>query len=138
MSHIPIFRRLVVPVALIAVAFGACGGDEESEPAGMASTKETSAEEASSDKPSAEATKTDKVAIVDFQFKPETVEVAVGSTVTWTNEDGFPHTATAEDKSFDTGNLTKGQSGTATFDEAGTFKYICTIHNSMVGTVVVK
>ena len=138
MSDKPILRRLVVPLALaalVAPALGACGDDEESEPAASTSTDGTAAPAGDA---GGEATATDKVAIVDFQFKPAAIEVKTGTTVTWTNEDGFAHTATAEDKSFDTGNLDKGQTGTATFDKAGTFKYICTIHNSMVGTVVVK
>ena len=142
MSEKPILRRLVVPVALallVASALGACGDDEKSDVAAMTSTESTAAPEAEGEAGGdSEATATDKVAIVDFQYKPEAVEVKVGTTVTWTNEDGFAHTATANDKSFDTGNLDKGQSGTATFEKAGTFKYFCAIHNSMVGTVVVK
>jgi plastocyanin len=138
MSDKPILRRLLLPVALVALAapvLGACGDDEEAEPDAMTSTESTAAPAGDS---AGEAEATDKVAIKDFQFKPATVEVKVGTTVTWTNEDGFAHTATADDKSFDTGNLDKGQTGTATFEKAGTFKYICTIHNSMVGTVIVK
>ena len=140
MSDKPILRRLVVPAALallVAPALGACGDDEKSDATAMTSTESTAAPEGEAGGETA-ATATDKVAIVDFQYKPEAVEVKVGTTVTWTNEDDFAHTATANDKSFDTGNLDKGQTGTATFDKAGTFKYICTIHNSMVGTVVVK
>ncbi len=51
---------------------------------------------------------TDKVDIADFKFGPETIEVATGTKVTWTNSDTAPHTATADDSSFDTGDLDKG------------------------------
>jgi hypothetical protein len=65
------------------------------------------------------------------------VTVHVGDTITWTNQDVAPHTATASDGSFDTGNISQGKSGSHTFDTAGTFAYICSIHPSMKGTVTV-
>ena len=135
----------MIPLAFVALAFafGACGGDEGSDSAGASDDAAMSSDGGDAEKKAPgsgedAAQRTDKVAIVDFQFKPAAVEVPVGSTVTWTNEDGFAHTATANDKSFDTGNLDKGQAGTAKFEKAGTFEYFCAIHNSMVGTVVVK
>ena len=77
------------------------------------------------------------VGIKDFAFNPATIEVAAGTTVTWTNQDTAPHTATAEDGSFDTGRLDQGQAGTATFDQPGTYAYICSFHPNMTGTVEV-
>lgn len=77
------------------------------------------------------------VAIKDFAFKPASISVSVGDSITWTNQDSAPHTATANDGSFDTGNLDKGQSGSVTLSKAGTFAYICSVHPSMKGTVVV-
>ena len=77
------------------------------------------------------------VTIRDFSFSPSSVTVNVGETVTWTNAGPTVHTATASDGSFDTGNLRKGQSGSHTFDEAGTYAYICTPHPNMKGTVKV-
>ncbi len=77
------------------------------------------------------------VEIKDFAFHPASVTVNVGDTITWTNQDTAPHTATANDGSFDTGNLNKGQSGSHTFTKAGTFAYICSIHPNMKGTVTV-
>ena len=59
----------------------------------------------------------------------------VGDTVTWTNQDSTQHTATGDD--FDTGLLGKGQSGSHTFDSAGTFSYICTPHPYMKAKVTV-
>lgn len=78
------------------------------------------------------------VAIAGFAFSPNTVTVNVGDTVTWTNNDGASHTATADGGSFDTGNLANGASGAETFSTAGTFPYHCSIHPNMTGTVVVQ
>ena len=75
--------------------------------------------------------------IIEFVFTPVHMQVSVGDTATWTNQDEAPHTATADDGSFDTGNLDQGQSGEVTFDEAGTFTYFCEIHPDMVGAVTV-
>jgi plastocyanin len=77
------------------------------------------------------------VTIKDFKFAPASISVSVGDSITWTNQDVAPHTATANDGSFDTGNLSKGKSGSITFSKAGTFAYICSIHPSMKGTVTV-
>jgi len=78
------------------------------------------------------------VEIKGMKFNPPTLDVAVGDTVTFTNNDGAPHTGTALDGSFDTGKLTKGQSGTVTIAAAGTHDYKCAIHTSMKGSVTAK
>jgi plastocyanin len=78
------------------------------------------------------------VTIAGFAFDPATVTIQVGDSVTWTNEDSVAHTATAGDGSFDTGQIANGGSDTVTFDTAGTFAYICSIHPQMTGSVVVE
>lgn len=78
------------------------------------------------------------VTIRDFEFAPSAVTVNVGDTVTWTNDGPTPHSATANDGSFDTGIMNAGASGSHTFTEAGTFAYICTPHPNMTGTVTVQ
>ena len=77
-----------------------------------------------------------QISIKDFAFEPSTVTVKIETTVTWTNEDAASHTATGND--FDSGNLKKGQKFSYTFNEAGTFDNICTIHPSMKGKVIVE
>ncbi len=77
------------------------------------------------------------VTIVDFAFNPATTTIHVGDTITWTNTGSQPHTATANNHSFDTGILNKGQSASHTFTQAGTFSYYCTVHPYMHGTIVV-
>ena len=76
--------------------------------------------------------------IKGFAFSPESITVKVGDSVTWTNQDGTTHTVTSSDGSFGSKNLDQGQTFTATFDKAGTFAYICSIHSFMTGTVVVQ
>jgi LPXTG-motif cell wall-anchored protein len=88
--------------------------------------------------PAAVAAATENVTISDFQFTPAQITVQQGDTVTWTNEGPTAHSATASDGSFDTGIFSAGGSRSQTFDEAGTFAYICTPHPNMTGTVVVE
>ncbi len=78
------------------------------------------------------------VSIANFAFDPATVTVNVGDGVTWTNDDSTAHTATAGDGAFDTGSIGAGQTATVTFDTAGTFAYVCSIHPQMAGTVIVQ
>ena len=86
-------------------------------------------------KPVARAAASASVTISDFEFAPSSVTINVGDTVTWTNQGPTVHTATGS--GFDTGNLSKGESGSHTFSSAGTFDYICTPHPFMKGTVTV-
>jgi plastocyanin len=77
------------------------------------------------------------VEIANFAFSPAEIEVAAGTTVTWTNADGAPHTVTADDGGFDSGRLNTGETFSQTFDTAGSFAYHCDFHPNMKGTVVV-
>ena len=122
--------RLAAAAALVlTLGLGACGGDGSGDGAGAGATASEAAEDnehAGDDHgtgSAAEATATDKVPIVDFAYKPETVKVKAGTEVTWTNEDSFAHTVTADDKSFDSKNMEKDATFKHRFDTAGTFKY---------------
>jgi len=65
------------------------------------------------------------------------MKVTAGQPVTWTNTDDSPHQITLVDKGLRTAVLLKGHSASLTFDEAGTFGYICGLHPGMKGTVEV-
>jgi len=78
-----------------------------------------------------------EVSIVDVAFAPADIEVPVGTTVDWINEDPFAHTVTARDGAFDSGTMDGGRTFSQTFEEPGTFDYFCAIHASMTGTVTV-
>src|SRR5208282_3798201 len=66
-----------------------------------------------------------------------TVVIGVNNTVKWTNNDNMPHTVTAVDGSFDSGNLNRGKLFVYTFTKPGRFVYYCTYHPWMGGTVTV-
>jgi plastocyanin len=119
-------KTLLVPLlALLAVGLVACGGGNNSS-AGEGTTA-----------PGNEAPRGDKVRIVEFFYDPDPVTVQVGGKVIWQNEDTIPHTATAEDGSFDTGTIEPGKIKSETFKQAGTYRYVCEIHPRMSGTVEV-
>jgi plastocyanin len=78
------------------------------------------------------------ITISNFDFGGETI-VAPGATVTVSNTDGAPHTVTADDGDFDTGQIAAGE--TATFvapTEPGTYEFFCGVHPSMTGSLVVQ
>lgn len=137
-------RALIAPALIVfALALSACGSsdDDTSTDATGADTTaaETTTEETggSTPAPSGEAQRSEKVKIVEFTYQPDPVVVQSGGKVIWQNEDMAPHTATADDGSFDTGTLERGKLKAETFKEAGTFTYFCEIHPDMKGTVEV-
>ena len=80
----------------------------------------------------------DAVTIANFAFSPNDLQVKVGDTVTWKNTDPFAHSVQADDGSFKSDDLDSGATFSTTFTKAGTYSYICGIHNSMKGTIVVS
>lgn len=78
------------------------------------------------------------VTIQNFAFLPANLTIKKGETVTFTNKDGVGHSATADDKSFDTGVLAQNESKTVTFDKPGTYTYHCSVHPSMKAEITVK
>ena len=80
------------------------------------------------------------VVIDNFAFAPGALTVPRGTTVTWTNKDDEPHTVTSdgEAKLLKSPALDTDDSFSFTFDKAGTYKYFCTIHPRMQGTVTVE
>jgi plastocyanin len=71
-------------------------------------------------------------------FNPNPITVAVGTTVTWNNNDTTAHTVTSNTGAFDSGPLGGGRTFSFTFQTAGTYQYHCTFHAGMVGSVVVQ
>jgi plastocyanin len=79
-----------------------------------------------------------EVTIQDFKFQPDAVEVAAGQTVSWTNEDGEPHTVRSEDGSISSAIISGEPFTWTAAGEPGTeIPYICSIHPSMKGTVTI-
>ena len=122
--------RLLAAWAVMALALTACGGAGASTAASPPAAASAAAQSAG-----AEAT---SVNIVDFAFEPADTTVAVGTTVSFNNTGAAPHTATADDDSFDTDSIAAGATGSLTFDTAGTFPYHCTFHPQMKATITVE
>ena len=83
------------------------------------------------------------VSMIDDSFQPASITINVGDTVTWVNNEDRPHTATADDGSFDSGTLELNGQFSHTFTTAGTFTYFCEFHGGaggqgMSGTVIVQ
>jgi plastocyanin len=85
----------------------------------------------------AAATGTHDVAIDNFSFAPATLSVPPGTAVRWTNRDDVPHVVMSADGAFKSPVLDTDGQFSRRFDAAGTFKYFCSIHPHMTGTVVV-
>src|SRR5215204_4846235 len=86
--------------------------------------------------------------LTDTAYQPNPIQVSVGNTVTWTNNDSQPHTVTSgsngqPDNKFNSSPnfsplLNPGQTFSFTFTQAGTYPYFCMLHPNMVGTVSVS
>jgi plastocyanin len=87
------------------------------------------------DQPSAASA---EVKIDNFSFGPQTVTIAVGATVTWTNRDDIPHTVVSTDGVFKSKVRDTDEKFSYTFTKAGTYPYYCSVHPKMTGTVVVQ
>jgi plastocyanin len=73
-----------------------------------------------------------------MQFNPEKLDIKVGDTVEWTNNDDRDHNVTAKDGSFKCDNLSHGESYKYTFKKAGKFPYSCSLHPRMKGQITVS
>lgn len=141
MKPVVLLGSLLVALSLVLSACG--GGDDETTtetaPAGgAAETTEPGGETGASEPaPSGEAARSEKVEIVEFTYQPDPVVVQAGGKVIWQNRDTAPHTATADDGSFDTGTLEQNKLKSESFKDPGTFTYFCEIHPTMKGTVEV-
>jgi plastocyanin len=112
------------------------GGGQIATP--VATPAETTETSAPGEAAHGEASEGTGVTIKDYAFTPPTLTVPAGATVTWTNDDAVPHTATASDGTFDSGNLSPGQSFSFTFPTPGTHPYVCQYHAGMQGSIVVQ
>jgi plastocyanin len=118
------------------ITVGACGGGGSDTTTGV-TTGGTPSTPTTPTTPTA-PTQTNAVAVGDDFFSPSSIQVAVGTTVTWTWANGAAqHNVTFGD-GVASNTLVGGQSYSRTFSTAGTFAYVCTLHGSMTGSVLVK
>jgi len=125
--HLRHVTASLVPLAAVAGAIAGCGSsDAKPSPA-------------QSSAPAPHTAAGHAVTISDFKFMPGSLTVRRGARITVTNRDSTAHTATADDgRSFDTGNIDPGAAATVTLSKAGTYKFHCTIHPFMHGTLVIR
>lgn len=118
---------------ILAMGLAACGDDDPATSEGSSATAPDAAGDAG------EAGESVTVAIGDFVFDPTPVEIEVGDSIVWENTHDQPHTASGNgEQIWDTGNLQPGAtSDPVTFDEPGSYTYICGLHPFMEGTVEV-
>jgi plastocyanin len=108
-------KYLLSVVAAAAVFTAGCGGSGTSEPVAA----------------------TEVEMVKSYSFDPKVIEIEAGDTVTWTNEDNFTHTVQVDGQ--EDHKVEQGESVEITFDEPGTYDYVCTLHSQdMDGTVIVK
>src|SRR3954447_15830363 len=107
--------------------------DAVQETGGAATDPTTAPAESTTPAPNSTTT----VNIHDHTFDPAQLNIAPGTTVTWTNGDTVAHTVTADDGLFDSGVLEPGQAYSTWLGGAGTVAYHCDIHPDMKGSVVV-
>jgi plastocyanin len=79
-----------------------------------------------------------EVKIDNFSFTPATTNVAVGTTVTWTNGVDVPHTVVSDDTIFKSKVLDTDEKFSHTFTKPGTYPYFCSVHPKMTATIVVQ
>jgi plastocyanin len=107
-------RRVIALLAVLATAVAGCGGADS---APVATTKVSMAK--------------------SYRFSPKVIDVHTGSTITWTNDDNFTHTVKVDGQ--DDHEVGRGKSVSITFDKAGTYHYVCTLHSrDMDGEVIVE
>ncbi len=75
---------------------------------------------------------------MNFAFAPKDLTVTAGTTVTWKNADDSPHRIADINGAYASAALDTEDSFSHTFATPGVYKYFCSIHPYMKGTIVVK
>ena len=141
-------RATVWLLGLVLVAAGtaaACGGDDDSAAGdGGLSTSDGSSDASVPEDVVVIDTNPAAVTALDNSFRPENIEVAAGTEVVWTNKGRNEHNnlhVVGDDWGVDVDDFQPGAAYSHTFDEAGVYRYYCSIHGTtsagMIGTIVV-
>ena len=132
-------RALITGLAISAsVALAACSGAASPTAAPPSPAASVAASMAASSAASQAPAASDAITIQNFAFAPASLTVKSGATVTWTNMDSPKHSVKWDDGTTGSDPLATGATYTRTFATAGTFTYVCGIHASMKGTIVVN
>jgi plastocyanin len=93
---------------------------------------------AASDLVAAPSSEANTITLKDFHFTPVSLTVSSGTAVVWKNLDGEPHTVVSDAGLFRSSGLDQDDSFTFKFDKPGTYRFICSIHPQMMGTIIVQ
>lgn len=124
-------------ILLFAAALGGCGKSDYG-------TNGTTGSSGTGSYTGSSNSSANQVVMQNSSFNPSGITVTQGTTVTWTNKDGYAHTVTSgtpdnADGKFDSGTINSGGTYSYTFTSAGTYNYFCRFHASMMtGTVTVR
>jgi plastocyanin len=135
-------RALLLTAMIGMTLLAACGDDSSSDSSSDAAAT-TAADAAGANTTSgssggAAAGGGASVVASDLAFNPAELSVAVDETITFTNNDGFAHTFTADNGEFDSDNVDSGGTFEYTPEAAGDIPFHCKIHSSMTGTITVE
>ena len=145
-------RTILVLASTMVLILSACGGGATATapaapasdaPASEAPASAPAASEsaAAGEAPCAPSTEAGTVTatMANIAFNPASITASVGDTVTWTNNDSAPHTATVKsDPTCTTETLANGATGSIVFNVAGSYEFFCKIHPTMTGTIEVS
>ncbi len=125
--------------ALMTLALAACGGGAATSAPSTAATAPPAASASAAAAICEETTDPGDVAVnvKDFAFEPTEISAKVGQVIAFTNTGAAPHTATVDDGSCTTPNISAGAADGLTFSAAGSYPFHCAIHAQMKGTITV-
>jgi plastocyanin len=132
-----ISRVFIVPLSAAAFMLG-LASDLEAAPAAPRSISSLLHLDHAADLRAMTAAEANTIVLKNFHFAPTSLTVPAGTTVTWDNLDGEPHTVVSVEGLFRSGGLDQNDVFTFTFDTPGTYKFLCSIHPQMMGTIIVK
>jgi plastocyanin len=132
-------KTMILPIFVISAIAAGCGGTSYGggdDSAAAQAAKATETAQAPADKPVG----TPRVVhLKNTKFQPGDIELKVGQTVTFENDDSFAHNVTAtQGAKFRSGTLNQGKTFEFTADKAGKISYVCTFHPGMAGTITVS
>jgi plastocyanin len=130
--------RLVVLSAVVMLATACGGGSSTPAPTPTPTPTPTPAPTPAPGQSSTVSIPAGAQSLGNQAFVPDELDVAMGTTVTWTNTDTIAHTSTSDASGWNSGTLAPGAQFSFAFQSAGTFAYHCAIHPGMVGKVVVR
>ncbi len=125
------FFRLAVALVVVLLLGAGCSGS----PAAAPTAKPASTPQSPAAAPAAGEV---QVSIQGFAFGPQSLTVAPGTTVVWTNKDSAAHTVTNKKGAFDSGSLAQGKTFSFKLSQAGAYDYVCSFHANMTAAVNVQ